>query len=94
MATPPEPILSSALRVLYFAAVYTRNWTLRDEVSRKQISDLWEALHEIPNLMTRWDTAIDPEKELRSCLSAYTEKWESPNLVNIFEDEMARRGSE
>lgn len=54
MALPPDNILRGALHVPFISAVYTRNWTLSHEVSRKQINDLWEAVHEIPDLLTLW----------------------------------------
>jgi hypothetical protein len=88
MTLPPEKILHGALRVLFIAAVYTRNWTLADEVSRKQINDLWEAVHEIPDLLTRW--GADSEAELLRYLDEYMEKWREPNLKAAYEDGMAR----
>jgi hypothetical protein len=88
MALPPEKTLHGALRVLFIAAVYTRNWTLTDEVSRKQINDLWEAIHEIPDLLTRWRD--DSEAELLLYLQEYAEKWAEPNLVAAYEDGVAR----
>jgi hypothetical protein len=88
MALPPEKILHGALRVLFISAVYTRNWTLADEVSRKQINDLWEAVHEIPDLLTRWGD--DSETELLRYLDEYMEKWGEPNLKAAYEDGMAR----
>jgi len=39
----PCLILSFFGRVLHVAAYTTRNWTMGEEISRKQISDLWEA---------------------------------------------------
>jgi hypothetical protein len=53
----------------FMCAVYTRNWTLSDQVSRKQINDLWEAVHEIPDLLTRWRD--DGEDEIRMYLREY-----------------------
>jgi pyruvate-formate lyase-activating enzyme len=88
MALPPEKTLRGALRVLFIAAVYTRNWTLTDEVSRKQVNDLWEAIHEIPDLLTRWGD--DSEAELLRYLQEYAEKWQEPNLIAGYEDGVAR----
>ena len=76
--------------MLFVAGVYTRNWTLADEVSRKQINDLWEAIHEIPDLLTRWTD--EAEGELLRYLQEYSEKWEEPNLRAAYEDGMARGG--
>jgi hypothetical protein len=84
MAFPPDEILQGAFRVLSIAAVYTRNWTLADEVSRRQINDLWEAVHEIPDLLTRWRD--DAEVELLRYLMEYKEKWEEPDLEAAYAD--------
>ena len=61
MEFPPERILKAALDVLFMCAVTTRNWTLDDSTSRKQINDLWEAVHEIPSLLTRWRSVAERE---------------------------------
>jgi hypothetical protein len=80
----PEPILRGALRVLHVAAYTTRNWTLGDEISRKQINDLWEAIHEIPNLVKRWQGNEESLRELRMYLREYDGRWSSPKLEEIF----------
>jgi hypothetical protein len=72
MPLPPDDVLRGALRVLFIGGVYTRNWTLNEDVSRKQINDLWEALHEIPDLLTRWRD--DSERELAMYLRASTRR--------------------
>ena len=74
--------------MLFIAAVYTRNWTLADEVSRKQINDLWEAVHEIPDLLRRW--CDDSEAELLRYLEEYGQKWTEPNLAAAYADGMAK----
>jgi hypothetical protein len=78
MESPPGAILKAALEVLFLCAVWTRNATLDDSVSRKQINDMWEAIHEIPSLLTRWRS--DAESELLRYLEEYDEKWPSPKL--------------
>ena len=82
----PEPVLRAALRVLHVAAYTTRNWTLADEVSRRQINDLWEAIHEIPELLTRWRP--DAEGELLRYLDEYDYLWLSPKLRAIYEQSL------
>jgi hypothetical protein len=84
MNQPPENILEAALEVLYLCACSTRNWTLSEEISRRQINDLWEAVHEIPILLTRWRP--DAEKELLTYLEEYNERWASPSLLNRYID--------
>ncbi len=88
MSLPPEDVLRGALRVLFIGGVYTRNWTLNDAVSRKQINDLWEALHEIPDLLTRWRD--DTERELAMYLREYKAKWSEPDLEAAYRDGIVR----
>jgi hypothetical protein len=78
MDTPPEQILKAALEVLFLCAYTTRNWTRGEDVSRRQIYDLWEAVHEIPSLLTRWRP--DSEKELLMYLDEYDSEWPAPRL--------------
>jgi hypothetical protein len=87
-ALAPEPILRAALQVVFVAAYTTRNWTLDDQVSRKQINDLWEALHEVPDLVTRWrDNA---EKELLMYFEEYDAKWPEPRLRTIYDQALGQ----
>jgi hypothetical protein len=81
----PEPILRAALRVLHMAAYTTRNWTLADEISRKQINALWEAVHEIPDLIRRWRGDEESLRELRMYLREYDQKWSFPKLEQAFD---------
>ena len=78
MELPPPKILKAALEVMFTCAYTTRNWTLDDSISRKQINDLWEAVHEIPSLLTRW--RADAEAELLMYFDEYDSKWPSPAL--------------
>jgi hypothetical protein len=78
MELPPGPILKASLEVLFICAYTTRNWTLDDLISRQQINDLWEAVHEIPSLLTRW--RAEAEAELLGYLEEYDAKWPSPGL--------------
>jgi hypothetical protein len=88
MTLPPDDVLRGALRVLFIGGVYTRNWTVSDEVPRKQINDLWEALHEVPDLLTRWRE--DAEGELLMYLREYQEKWPEPDLEAAYRDGISR----
>jgi hypothetical protein len=76
------------LDVLFICAVYTRNWTLSEGVSRKQINDLWEAVHEIPSLLTRWHDGA--EQELLRYLEEYDQKWPEPSLKPRYLDVRGR----
>ena len=81
----PEPILRAALAVLHVAAHTTQNWTLADNISRKQIHDLWEAVGEIPDLLKQWRGDEECLRELRSYLQEYDERWNFPKLEEIFD---------
>jgi hypothetical protein len=83
-ALAPESILRASLRVLHVAAYTTRNWTLSDDVSRKQINALWEAIHEIPDLLKGW-RGDDSLADLRMYLKEYDQRWPSPRLEEIFD---------
>jgi hypothetical protein len=88
MSSPlaPEPILRAALLVMHVAAYTTRNWTLGEEVvPRQQIHALWEAIHEIPDLIKRWRGDEDSLKELRMYLQEYDHRWSFPRLEQIFD---------
>jgi hypothetical protein len=79
----PPIIMKAALQVLHIAGCDTRNWTLKEgTVSRKQLNDLWEAIHEIPQLLTRWEE--DSEPRLLMYLSEYSSKWPQPNLLQMY----------
>lgn len=82
-AMAPESTLRAALRVVYVAAYTTRNWTLRDDAPRRQINDLWEAIHVIPDLLCRWHN--NAEHELLEYLDEYDAKWQEPSLRAIYE---------
>lgn len=79
----PPPILRAALRVLYVCSYETRNWTLADDVSRKQINDLWEAIHPIPNLL--YNCRDNAEGDLFMYFDEYNERWPTPHLRVIYE---------
>ncbi len=79
----PEPILRAALRVVHVAAYTTRNWTYADGWPRQQVYDLWEALHVVPDLVTRWRP--DAERELLGYLDEYDHKWPAPRLRELYE---------
>jgi hypothetical protein len=82
----PEGILRAALRVVYVAGFTTRNWTYSDEVPRQQIHDLWEAIHDIPSLVLRWQP--DAEDLLVMYFDEYDRKWPEPRLRETYEKEL------
>jgi hypothetical protein len=91
-ALAPEPILRASLRVLHVAAYTTRNWTLGQEVvPREQINSLWEAIHEIPDLIMRWRDDEESLRELRTYLQEYDQRWNFPKLEEIFDQALHDR---
>jgi len=81
----PPTITSAALRVLHVAAFTTRNWTLPGStVTAKQINDLWEAIHEVPDVLTRWSESGEEEREIERYFREYDEKWPAPTLLAIY----------
>jgi hypothetical protein len=84
----PEPVLRAALNTLFVASYTTRNWTTNEDVSRKQINDLWEALHPVPDLLRRWHN--DAEKALLRYFDEYDAKWRAPRLRAIYEQALGR----
>jgi hypothetical protein len=79
----PSDVMFATLKTLFCAAYTTRNWTLGEEVTRKQINDLWEALHNVPDLLTRWEGS-QTEEEIVSYLREYSEKWKAPDLLERY----------
>lgn len=71
--------------MLHVAAYTTRNWTLAEGVSRKQINALWEAIHEIPDLIKSWRGDEEGLRELRMYLRDYDQRWDTPKLEDIFD---------
>ncbi|HVK16872.1 MAG TPA: hypothetical protein VM533_07975 [Fimbriiglobus sp.] len=86
----PEPILRAALYVVHVAAYTTRNWTYADGWQRQQVYDLWEALHVVPDLVTRWRP--DAEQELLMYLDEYDRKWANPRLREMYQRHLAEHG--
>ena len=82
-AVAPQAALVAALQVLHVAGYTTRNWTLDNRVSRAQINDLWEALHEVPSLLCRWHEGA--QRELEMYFDEYDQKWPEPQLRAIFD---------
>ncbi len=84
----PETVLRAALRVVHVAAYTTRNWALNDAISRRQIYDLWEAIHEIPDLLMRWQGDEESMRELRISMREYDQRWSSPKLEQVFDQSL------
>ncbi len=72
MSVAPEPYLSAYLSVLYQAALAGRSWAWSNEPNEKP-GDLMDAIHNIPNLLNRWEECDEPS--LRSDLLRFDRKW-------------------
>ena len=68
----PEPFASAALWVMYRAILEIRNNC--NAMSKEQLSDLGEALHNIPISLTEYGRPLD-EDAIRDYLSTYDAKW-------------------
>ncbi len=86
----PDYILEAVMDTLEWAMVYCRNYTLREKPDINQINELMEAIHEVPNIASRWpEGALDEIKLHLGCFDY--EKWkDSPNLVSYFENAIER----
>jgi hypothetical protein len=81
----PQTILAAALSTLHLALIYCRNITLSKEDRRKEVNEIMEAIHEVPDFLANWQ--LHDLKELRLHLSCFdSKKWiGSPNLLKIFD---------
>ena len=73
MTHAPDPFLTAYLDTLFYAAYMTRTCAMTQEMSREQISDLWEALHNVPDLLKDWPRCNEPM--LRAALKPFDDKW-------------------
>ena len=86
MTLPPEPILDAALLALHRALIYTRNITLHPDASTpKQVNDLMEAFHEIPDFLVHWDKHDLDELRLHLRCFDHTRWIGAPDFVQVFE---------
>src|SRR4051794_11442416 len=70
---PPEPYYSAALYLLYHVALFIRNHA--DEIGQGQLSDLGDAIHNIPESLIEYGHYFDEKKIREMYLAAYDEKW-------------------
>ena len=72
MSVAPEPFLTGYLSVLRNAILMARNWAGAD-VRNEKLADLMDAVHNIPELLNRWEECDEPS--LRSALEHYDARW-------------------
>ena len=70
---PPEPYLSAALYLLHQVALSMRNYA--DTISQEQLSDLGDAIHNVPESLTEYGHYFDEQKVREIYLAAYDKKW-------------------
>ena len=90
MNAPPDSVLAAALYTLHRALVHARNVTHQPGAdAAKQINELADAVHEMPNFLIH-----GPQhslEELRLHLACFQpQPWPgAPDLVAIFEEKLA-----
>ncbi len=88
MAIAPETVLRAGLRVTSWGMVWCRKWALEGSASRRQVAELMDALHEVPNMLQDWD-GHDVD-EIRLHLGCYNAgRWGGPDLKSMFDAELA-----
>ncbi|HET6249564.1 MAG TPA: hypothetical protein VFE47_17885 [Tepidisphaeraceae bacterium] len=96
---PPEPYHSAALYLLYHVALYIRNHA--NEITPEQLSDLGDAIHNIPESLTEYGHYFDEQKIREHFLAAYDQKWATKpagegvrnfSLLRTLDDGIARVG--
>ena len=70
---PPEPYHGAALYLLYQVALFMRNYA--DKIEQKQLSDLGDAIHNVPESLTEYGHYFDEQKIRDVYLAAYDKKW-------------------
>ena len=86
MQEAPKDVLAAALYTLHRALVHCRNITISpDEESRRQVNEIMEATHEIPDFLANWH--LHTLDEVRLQLSCFDSgKWiGAPNLTKLFD---------
>ena len=70
---PPEPYFSAALYLLYQVALFIRNYA--NEIKQEQLSDLGDAIHNVPESLTEYGHYFDEQKIRDIYLAPYDQKW-------------------
>jgi len=86
----PDHIIEAVLDTVKMAMVYCRNYAINDNVDTRQIYELMDAVHDVPDQMYRWsDNGIEDIKLHLRCFDH--NKWnDSPDLVSYFEGALER----
>ena len=73
MAVAAEPYLSACMELLYRSTLLCRMWGWSGEVSAEHLSELMDAVHNVPALVQDWERC--DLKLLRDVLGDYQAKW-------------------
>ena len=69
----PEPYFSAALYLLYRVALFLRNHA--NEIRQEQLSDLGDAIHNVPASLTEYGHYFDEQVIREMYLATYDKKW-------------------
>jgi hypothetical protein len=69
----PEPYFGAALYLLYRVALFIRNHAT--EIRPEQLSDLGDAIHNVPASLTEYGHYFDEQEIREMYLAAYDTKW-------------------
>ena len=85
----PEPILRAAHATIAYGCIFIRNQTLSENVSIQMVNDMMEALHDIPQQLSNWNTSsVDNLRIHLACFPCAV--WDgSPDLVTFFKQRLA-----
>jgi hypothetical protein len=72
-SVPPEPYFSAALYLLYQVALQIRNCA--GQMTKEQISDLADAVHNVPESLTEHTFYFDEQRIRDQYLRPYDQKW-------------------
>jgi hypothetical protein len=92
LTVAPEPYLSACMTVVYRALLHARLMGFSGTVDAAHIADLMDAVHNIPDLVQKWDRC-DIEL-IRTYLKTYEEKWAARGglaLCEIFDQKVVRK---
>ena len=84
----PEKVLKAALDTIKYASISCRSWSYDESTSLKQVGDLMDAIHEVPSLLTDWDS--EKLSEIRNHFGCFDHKKHgvSVNLEEYFNQKL------
>ena len=81
MTLPPNNELKACRDAIRMAVLEARAWGRQNEVPAEQLSDLMDAVHNIPGIIQNWgDSSIS---EIRREISTYDKKWGHSGAISL-----------